>query len=206
LVMFLFVEGDGVNSYTGNMNVSIEELASDIKSQAHSKKPVLIGVEGFGGSGKSTIAGQLSELLGGSYIVNIDDFIVKEKITEPSWDKGGFDRKRLEQQVLIPATTQQPVSYQELLWATDTLSEPKVVPPVDYLIVEGISSYHPDIAHYYDYKVWIDTPIEIAKERGHARDGSNENAQHWDLWAANDLRYQEKYHPEQVADFVIDNS
>jgi uridine kinase len=205
-VMFLFIEVNGVNGYTGIMNILLAEIVNIIKSHTHTKRPILIGVEGFGGSGKTTFANQLKEALGSAYIVNIDDFIVKEKITEPSWDKGGFDRGRLEQQVLIPAAKQEPISYQELVWATNTLSEPRVVPPVDYLIVEGISSYHPDIAHYYDYKIWIDTPIEVAKERGHARDGSNENAEHWDLWAANDLRYQERYHPEQIADFVIANS
>ncbi|HEX7368067.1 MAG TPA: hypothetical protein VF261_00215, partial [Candidatus Saccharimonadales bacterium] len=72
--------------------------------------------------------------------------------------------------------------------------------------VEGISCYHPDIARYYDYKIWVDTSIETAKERGRARDGNNENAQYWDLWAENDLRYQQKYHPEQVADFVCERS
>src|SRR5882757_7772197 len=181
------------------------EIAKAIVAKP-SDKLVLIAIEGFGGSGKTTFAEQLRNALGSAYIVNIDDFIVKEKITEPSWDKGGFDRKRLEQQVLVPATSQQPVSYQELIWETNTLSEPKVVPPVDYIIVGGISSYHPDIAHYYDYKIWVDTPMDIAKERGRTRDGSNENAQHWDLWAENDLHYQQSYHPEQVADFTIQNT
>lgn len=168
-------------------------------------KPILIAIEGFGGSGKTTFAELLSQALGDAYVIAIDDFIVKEKVTEKSWDKGAFDRKRLEQQVLIPATNGEPISYEKLLWAENKLSKPKKLPTVDYLLVEGISAYHPDIAHYYDYKIWIDTPIEIAKKRGHARDGSNENAVHWDLWAENDLRYQQKYHPEQAADFVFSN-
>jgi uridine kinase len=92
------------------------------------------------------------------------------------------------------------------MWAENILSDPKRIPTPNYLIIEGISSCHPDLERYYDYKIWIDTPIEIAKRRGHARDGSNENAQHWDVWAANDLKYQEKYHPEQRTDFVIENS
>ena len=204
--MFLFIEAKSVNSYTGSMNVSVSDCVKYIKSKAYAKKPILIGIEGFGGSGKTTIANKIKEALGSAYIVNIDDFIVKEKITETSWDKGGFDRDRLEKQVLIPASKSQTVSYQELIWQTNTLSKPKIVPEVEYLIVEGISCYHPDIAHYYDFKIWVETSIEVAKERGHARDGSNENAKHWDLWADNDLRYQEKYHPEKQADFVIDNS
>ena len=185
--------------------MNLDEVVSKLSKSDVQKMPVLIAIEGFGGSGKTTLAEQLKDALQDAYIINIDDFIIKAKLTEPSWDKGAFDRERLEQQVLIPATTGKEVAYQKLVWVTDTLSEPVTVPKVAYLIVEGISSYHPNIAKYYDYKIWVDTPIELAKERGHARDGSNENAQHWDLWAENDLKYQQKYHPEQQADFVISN-
>lgn len=181
------------------------EGVADIILQNHGRKTILIAIEGFGGSGKSTIAEELKSKLRGAYVINIDDFIIKEKILEQSWDKGGFDRSRLEQQVLIPATTGQAVMYQKLLWDTNTLSELIAVPEIDCLIIDGISSYHPDIAKYYDYKIWVDTPIEVARERGRARDGGNENAQHWDLWAENDLGYQQKYHPKKVADFVIAN-
>lgn len=185
--------------------MNLPDIASAIKQNDKHHKPVLIAIEGFGGSGKTTLAEQLRDALRDAYIINIDDFIIKAKLTEPSWDKGAFDRERLEQQVLIPATTGKDVAYQKLIWETDNLSEPVNMPKVAYLIVEGISSYHPNIAKYYDYKIWVDTPIELAKERGHSRDGSNENAQHWDLWAENDLKYQQKYHPEQVADFTIEN-
>lgn len=187
------------------MGATLDEIASAIKQDDKQHKPVLIAIEGFGGSGKTTFANKLRDSLGSTYIVSIDAFIVKEKIYEQSWDKGGFDRKRLEDQVLLPASKHEPIQYQELLWESNTLSQPQIVPEVDYLIVEGISSYHPDIAHYYDYKIWVDTPMEIAKGRGHARDGSNENAAYWDLWVENDLGYQQHYHPERQADFSINN-
>ncbi|MDB5175603.1 MAG: putative phosphoribulokinase [Candidatus Saccharibacteria bacterium] len=185
--------------------MTVAQIAQSIKIKG-SKKPTLIAIEGYGGSGKTTLAMKLADELGSAYVVNIDDFIVKEKLTEPSWDKGAFDRKRLELQVLLPATRQKQVAYQELIWETNLLSEPKIVPPVDYLIVEGISSYHPDIAHYYEYKIWVDTPVEIAKARGKARDAGNENADKWNMWAQNDVAYQQKYHPEQIADFIINNN
>ncbi|MGO8948498.1 MAG: hypothetical protein ACLQUY_12725 [Ktedonobacterales bacterium] len=135
--------------------------------------------------------------------MSIDDFIVKEKLIEPSWDNGTFDLERLEKQVLLPASRGLPVSYQRLEWETNTLGDPVMIPEGDYLIVEGIASYHPSIEHYYDCKIWIDTPLEVAQKRGHARDGSNENAGYWDLWARNDIAYQQKYHPEQRADYVL---
>lgn len=187
--------------------MSIGDIANAIKKDDKDHKPVLIAVEGFGGSGKTTFAEKLKSTLRDSYLISIDDFIVKERLTDNSPDKTGFDRVRLERQVLIPATTRQPIAYQRLQWAENTLSEPEWLPSsVAYLMVEGISSYHPDIAKYYDYKIWIDTPIAVAKQRGKLKDAGNENEQHWDLWAENDLAYQRKYHPERLADFTFDNN
>lgn len=185
--------------------MQITEVAQKIISAKSTYHPVLIAIEGFGGAGKSTIANKLAETLGNAFVISVDDFIVKEKLTEPSWDKGSFDHARLEQQVLIPIKNGQPASYQKLLWQANQLSEPVVVPNVNFLIIEGISTYHPDIKDYYDYKIWIDTPIDVANKRGHVRDRSNENTQHWKLWSQNDLRYQQKHHPELAADFVIEN-
>ncbi len=185
------------------MHISLpDEL---IEKLAILPKPTLIAIGGFGGSGKSTLAEILRERLSSVTVVSMDDFIVKEKILDPSWDKGAFDRARLEQQVLKPMSQRRTARYQKLLWDSNTLSEHIEIPKSDILIVEGISSYHPDIAHYYNFKIWVETPIQIARERGRARDGDNENAQHWDLWAENDLAYQERFHPDQSADFIFKN-
>jgi uridine kinase len=191
--------------YTTKNNMTVKNIAAEIMKNKSAKLPILTAIEGYGGSGKSTFAAKLALELGDAYVIGIDDFIVKEKFTDPSWDTGSFDRVRLENQVLKPLRDGNVASYQQLIWESNSLSSFIYVPKVRYVIVEGISSYHPKIAHYYDYKIWVDTPLVIAKERGHARDGSNENAQHWDLWAENDRQYREKYHPEKVADFTFDN-
>ena len=185
--------------------MTIEQIAASIKQRGGRTMPMLIGVEGFGGSGKTTLAQELAAALGDAYVICIDDFIVKEKLAEPSWDAGAFDRDRLERQVLQPARHGQPIAYQRLDWGTNTLSDPVVVPAVTYLIIEGISAYHPSIERYYDFKIWVDTPLTIAKTRGQARDGSNENAAYWELWAQNDITYQQQFHPEQRAEFVFRN-
>jgi len=155
---------------------------------------------------KTTIAQKLATVLSNAYVVNIDDFIIKDKLAEPSWDEGAFDRARLEQQVLLPAHHGQLIAYQRLDWGSNTLVGPVIVPYVTNLIVEGISVYHPSIERYYDFKIWVDTPLAVAQERGHARDGSNEDAQYWGLWAQNDAAYQKKYHPELRADFILANA
>ncbi len=183
----------------------IQQVAQDILHKNSERRPQIIAIEGFGGSGKSTIAQKLGAELGSAYVVSIDDFIVKEKLAMSSWDDGAFDRKRLEEQVLRPLSIGRPANYQRLKWASNTLGEFIAIPDVDYVIIEGITAYHPDIEHYYDFKVWIDTPLDIAQMRGHTREGSNENAKYWALWAENDRRYLQRYHPEHRADYTIAN-
>lgn len=185
-------------------NSELDDILSRIKSIE--KRRVLIAIEGFGGAGKTTFAGKLTKLLKSAYVVSVDDFIIKERIEEASWDNGVFDRTRLEEQVLKPLQTGKRARYQKLLWEEESLSEFITIPDVRYVIIEGITSYHPDIAHYYDVKVWVHAPIEVATGRGVSRDLGNENESKWGVWANNDLIYQEKYHPETHADFIFDNT
>lgn len=168
-------------------------------------KLAIVAISGYGGSGKSTLAVALQNALPQTTIIHMDDFIVKEKLLEPTWETGVFDRDRLKNQVLKPLREGKAARYQKLLWFSNTLSDFIKVPKSEIVIVEGISSYHPDLAKYYDFKIWVKTPIQIAKKRGHARDGANDNANHWDLWAENDLAYEKEYQPEQSADYVFIN-
>lgn len=167
--------------------------------------PVIVGIEGFGGSGKTTLSKELGDALGRAYVIHIDDFIVKSKLTEPAWDTGVFDHSRLEEEVLKPALSGKAITYRKLVYADNSLSQPIRVPDIDYLIIEGISCYIPQLVNYYDFKIWIDTPIQTAKERGQARAGTHGSAEDWAAWANIDILYQQKYHPELLADFTITN-
>lgn len=186
---------------------TIEHIEKDLRDLRRGDRTVVIGIEGFGGSGKSTIAARLRDALVSAAVVQMDSFIVKDKVLEPSWDNGAYDHIRLKEQVLIPARGGLPIEYQEFLWDENKVSDAMIqVPAVEFLVVEGISAYHPIIASYYDYKIWVDTPIEVARERGRARDADNENEEHWDLWAENDLRYLKAHRSDRVADAILSNT
>ncbi|HSH55380.1 MAG TPA: hypothetical protein VK983_00980 [Candidatus Limnocylindrales bacterium] len=144
----------------------------------------------------------MAEALGSAYVVHLDDFILKDKLSEPSWEEG-FDGNRLAEQVLKSLGSGQGVRHQQLLYESNTLGNIQMISPVEYLIVEGISSSHPDIAMYYDYKIWVDMPIDVAKARGKARDAGNENESMWDLCAENDLKYVAQHNPEAIADIIV---
>ena len=186
--------------------MNINDVAEVIVKTAPIRaSPIIIGLEGFGGSGKTTLAEQLQVALGKAYTIHIDDFIVKSKLAEPAWDTGVFDHDRLAEQVLKPAVAGVPITYQKLLYAADRLSESIPVPAIKYVIIEGISCYSFRLAQYYDFKIWIDTPIQVARQRGQDRDGTHGSAKDWATWAQIDITYQQKYHPEQQADFTVTN-
>ena len=186
--------------------MDIASLAFSISSASpQGKFPIIIGIEGFGGSGKTTIAQHLSDSLEDSYVIHIDDFIVKEKLLEPAWDTGVFDHERLEKQILLPASLGDQFMYQKLVYEENTLGELITVLGIKYLIIEGISCYIPKLRHYFDFKIWINTPIKVAMERGRARDGTHGSEVDWKKWAAIDVAYQKKYLPRDIADFTITN-
>jgi uridine kinase len=168
--------------------------------------PALIAIAGYGGAGKTTLAQQLADALPSSYVVHLDDFLIKDRMADVSADMWVFDRARLEAQVLKPLSRRQAASYQRLDLPSNVLGEPTPIPPVDYCIVEGVSSYHPHLSHYYDLKIWIELPMATAHRRGRARDRNLDHAHLWKIWMANDSAYREKYRPDAAADFIFNNA
>lgn len=165
---------------------------------------LLVGIDGFGGSGKSTLAEAIAAQLASATVVPIDDFIVKEHVDDDTWELA-WDRDRLIAEVLDPFRVGAPIAYRRLLWDQNALSDPIALGEADILIIEGITALHPDLAERYDYRVWVDAPLEIASARGRVRDAGNENATRWDRWALNDRHYFDTYRPDLIVDTIVAN-
>ena len=108
-------------------------------------------------------------------------------------------------QVLEPVAQGEEARYEEYDWDANTIVGWRSVPKSIYLIVEGISLFHPDLLKYYDFTVWIDCPLDITARRGAARDrsdGVDHDAYWFELWTPNEQEFFDKYHPDQVASFV----
>lgn len=168
--------------------------------------PTIVAISGFGGSGKSTAASILSELLHAP-IICIDPFGEGRGIEDFSnWE--GMDFKRFEQEVLIPFSEGiNPLSYHS--WRHE-----EKVPHGGLLIVEGVGLFRPELLKYFSYKIWVDAPQDIALERGKKRDADRRNNQPddaWDSkwdgpWKRNDTEYFETHKPKEQADLIIENS
>ena len=183
--------------------VGIDEVVAQITALRDARTPVLVGIDGAGGSGKSTLAAAIAERLGAdAVVIPLDDFIVRDRMRDDSWEHG-WDRRRLLQQVITPVRHGRPVAYQRLQWESNSLSVAIAMREAPVVVVEGITALHATLATHWDLTIWVETDPDTARERGRARDADNENAQHWHLWARNDARYRVEHAPHERADLVV---
>lgn len=107
------------------------------------QKTLLIGIDGCGGAGKSTLARTIKDNLPDVTIVQMDDFYFKDR----------FDCQRLKKQVLEPLSGNQTAEYQRYDWEKKTLGEWRKVEAGGRLIVEGVYSTGKELADFYDYRI-----------------------------------------------------
>lgn len=173
----------------------IKERVSDLLSQ---KQPVLLAVDGYGGAGKSTFAAKLQAEFPSSIVIGLDDFAVSEQILA--------DRQRFLEQVLVPLSQGKQAKYQKFNWQKQMLDEWVTVEPEGLVILEGVSLLADDFNSHYDLRVWIDTPHEVASQRGMDRDKNVYKVDHNDLWNRIWIPREKEYaktEPWKRADFVI---
>ncbi len=169
------------------------------------KKPAIVAISGFGGSGKSTFAKLLSDKIN-SPVVSIDTFNKRvEKYTE--WNL--FDYDRLVKDAIKPFLDNKPV----IEYKSDSgegLVENLSIPNTGILIIEGVGLLRPSLMSYFNYSIWIDCPIDNAVKRGKKRDRevwNNPKDELWDgIWKDNDLECFQKFKPDKLADLIINNS
>jgi uridine kinase len=154
----------------------------------------VVGIDGPGGAGKSTLAARTARLLNDAPVVHTDDFA--------TWENPLNWWPRLIDQVLVPLSRGLPARYQRYDWDAQQLAEWHEIANGNYLIIEGVTSTRSEFRPYLTVKVWISTSREECLRRGLERDGQAA-ADAWREWQAAEDEYVSRDHPEQNADLVV---
>ncbi len=170
----------------------------------------IIAVSGFGGSGKSTFAKLLGELLDIS-VISIDSF-QKDGAFDSEYKLWEImDYSRLEKEVLQPfLNNQSNITYGHFDPIKRKVTDNIKINTNRKLIIEGVGLFRPELLKYFTYKIWMDSPLETSIARGKRRDKNDFGTptdEYWDgIWKKNDLEYIEEYKPKQAADYIFDNN
>ncbi len=190
--------------------MEIDELLNKIKEVKPKHNTILIGIDGRGGAGKSTLANKLKEGLEKCQIIQMDDFYLPSGKRTRAEDYN-FDWKRLEVEVLLPLTSEATSKYQIYDWGKDELGEWQDVQTGGIVIIEGCYSIRFELLKYYDLTIWIEIDRDKAIERGIKRDIDNEKPadievkiEQWknDFQPLED-RYINEHNPKSYADMII---
>lgn len=198
---------------TGILSVMYHEtaltsLATMIIAVDH--RPVMVGIDGAGGAGKSTLAQELADVLPVAVaIVHGDDFYSdlpeseKALLSPQQGCKSYFDWRRLQFEVLTMAEGPNvTLRYQRYDWNEAILGDWIDVAMPDVVIVEGVYTLRRELREYYDVTVFVQTVDATRLQRQHSR---NENTHDWiRRWAAAEDFYFSREHPWESTDIVVD--
>lgn len=137
--------------------------------------PFLVAICGWADTGKSTLAARLRAALGRLGVsadsISTDDFM-RDRAERNALGISGYDLRSLDVQALQGALAsfvdREPFSVHPYDNRTGTKNpRPRTILPVEVLVVEGIHSLHPDLAHRMDLKVFIDSGEATLRQMRH---------------------------------------
>jgi uridine kinase len=180
----------------------------------------IIGIDGLGGSGKTTFAGKLERQLKHAIVFHIDDFIYPRKIrydeSVTPWEAYYYKQWRYEyfiRKVLHPVMSGLTVdeSMEFYKKETDQYIRKRITIPVGtQVIVEGVFLQRKELRNYFDFVVYIDVNKNTRLMRVLKRDtyiGTKEEiiAKYEQRYFPAEEMYVKEYNPGHLADLVITN-
>ena len=171
-------------------DAEFEPIVSAIAAiSANKAGPILIAIDGPAGSGKTSLASQLSNNLKSVTTIHMDDLY-------NGWEDAltATLTRHLEEWVLDPLTQHQSVKYQKFDWNIGEYGPTVEVRDVELLILEGVGAAQARIRQQADLTIWIEVGAQIGLARVLNRDG------------AQILPYMLKWQERESAHFIKDQT
>lgn len=167
--------------------------------------PILIAIDGRCGSGKTTFAQIVREVLDCN-VFHMDDFFLpiemktEERLDEPG---GNVHYERVLREVIKPLMEGEKVKLVPYDCSINSLDKLTIVPYKKFNVIEGVYSLHPTLEKYYDVKIFITTDPETQIQRIKDRGQSTKLHRFVNEWIPLEEKYIEAYRVEERADIVI---
>ena len=192
---------------------NLEKLVEYIKVKINEKHgfPFVISLDGWSGSGKTTIASQLAHILRATTI-SCDDFFAIH-IPDHEWDDYPVEEKcrlcidweRVRKDAVLPLLTGNKAQYHPFSFSTmNGLSHDIVkLEPANILILDGIysSKWLLDVV---DLTILVDVDVDIRRKRHNLRENTEDIEWH-NRWDSVEDYYFSTLRPLESFDIVFTN-
>ncbi len=200
------------------------EIYMDILSSKKEGSPLIIGINGIDTSGKSEFSKSFEKYLKEKkqkvQLIHLDDFHNPRKIRYSGEDEienyffKSFDIKKLVNDLLKPIRNRKLLQKELTLLNLQTDKYDTVkdysIDKETLVILEGVFIFREEIEKYLDYKIFIEIPIRLCKERAIQRDvplyGEDILKKYDTKYIPTQKYYLEKFPPQKHADIIIENS
>lgn len=181
--------------------IRIDEVHAGVLARPDVNGIRIVGVDGPGGAGKSTVARRVAASFGAD-VAKVDDFLSWPEFLDGWWP-------RFEREVIAPLLAGGDARYQVRDWAGDefgtSVKDWKTTCWAPVLIVEGISCTRRAVAGRLAYRIWVDAPERLRLERGVRRDGES-HRRLWQDWMGKEREFFAADGTRDRADLVVDGA
>ncbi len=189
----------------------LEEVLQAITPQKRKSTTYMIGIDGYGASGKTTLAANVQAKMPEIHVVHMDDFdlatngkLLGDPLTKPIG--ADTDWRRVEEEVLLPLSKDIPARYSRREWGTGKHIEWCNITPGGIVLIEGVFATRNELFSYYDLTVWLDCSREQRLLRGLQRDGEAARDKWLKDWIPMEDRYVSAHSPQTKAAIRINTT
>lgn len=170
-------------------------------------RPAIIAIDGRCGSGKTSLAQLIQQLLPDELcrVIHMDDFYLPAAQRPTDWlniPAGNLDLPRLQAEVMQPAQTGAPINYRPYDCQTAAFGAPHSLPSARLTIIEGSYALHPTLAAAYDLKIFLMVSPAEQAARLQAREGDY-YPNFVSRWIPLEEQYLQKCGVNATADLII---
>lgn len=187
---------------------TIEKIISHIDSLPSKHFQKLIGVDGLGASGKTTLAEAIKKAHSESSIIHTDEFYLPKAdrstgVLESHVVSPDFDWDRFENQVIKPIRRNLLVKYERYDWRADQWDSWIEIPATHWIIIVGVYALQSRFFSAYDYTIWMDVPREERIKRMIEREGEAVANEWLEKWSPREENYWTLEGPDKRASIVL---